>query len=192
MYVGDAAAGGSAIQPLLNLGAAVDLMQPMPYTAFQAITDAAAPKGLRNYWRGEYLDTLSDAAIDTYVTNGSALAAASMPLGQMVLFRVGQAVAAVAEDATAFSHRSARYLFHPITIWQSPADDARLIAGNRAFCEAMRPFTTGGAYLNFTPEDVRTGFGDTKYARLAALKERYDPGNVFCQSQNIAPRRSAP
>jgi FAD/FMN-containing dehydrogenase len=161
----------------------------MPYLAFQSISDAAAQKGLRNYWRGEYLDTLSDAAIDTYVTHGLALAQASMPLGQMVLFRVGQAVSAVAEDATAFSHRSARYLFHPITIWQSPADDARLIAGTRAFCDAIKPFATGGAYLNFTPEDVRAGFGDAKYARLVALKDRYDPDNVFCSNQNITPNR---
>ena len=189
MYVGDPADGARALQPLRSLGAAVDLMQPMPYTAFQAISDAAAPKGLRNYWRGEYLDTLTDAAIDTYVAHGTALATASMPLGQMVLFRVGQAVAAVGEDATAFSHRSARYLFHPITIWQAPADDARLIAGNRAYCDAMRPFATGGAYLNFTPEDVRAGFGDAKYARLVALKDRYDPDNVFCSNQNITPNR---
>jgi FAD/FMN-containing dehydrogenase len=191
MYVGDPAEGAASIQPLRALGPAVDLMQPMPYTAFQAITDAAAPKGLRNYWRGEYLDTLSDDAIDVYVTQGAALAAASAPLGQMIVFRVGQAVSAVAEDATAFSHRAARYLFHPITIWPSPADDARLVAGNRAFCDAMRPFTTGGAYLNFTPEDVRAGFGDAKYARLQALKDRYDPHNVFCLTRNIAPNRGA-
>ena len=64
MYVGDPADGARALQPLRSLGAAVDLMQPMPYTAFQAISDAAAPKGLRNYWRGEYLDTLTDAEED--------------------------------------------------------------------------------------------------------------------------------
>jgi hypothetical protein len=64
-----------------------------------------------------------------------------------------------------------------------------LIAETRAFCEAMRPFSTGGVYLNFTPEDrVRDAYG-AKYARLVALKDRYDPGNLFRMNQNIKPSR---
>ena len=108
----------------------------------------------------------------------------------MIVFRIGQAVAAVAEDATAFSHREARYLFHPIAVWNEPADDQRLIAASRAFCDAMRPFATGGAYLNFTPEDrVREGYGEAKFDRLVALKDRYDPDNLFRLNQNIKPSR---
>jgi FAD/FMN-containing dehydrogenase len=175
MYVGDHAEGAHVMQPIQDLRPAVDLIQPMPYTAFQSIIDAAAPKGLRSYWRGEYLASLPDAAIDMFVRQGAALAAAAMPLSQMIVFRVGQGVAAVAEDATAFSHRDAGYLFHPITMWSAPGDDHRLIAASRAFCDAMRPFATGGAYLNFTPEDrLREGYGDAKYERLVALKDRYD------------------
>jgi FAD/FMN-containing dehydrogenase len=188
MYVGDPAEGARVMQPLKDLGPAVDLIQPMPYTAFQAIIDAAAPKGLRSYWRGEYLASLPDGAIDAFVRHGTSLAAAAMPLSQMIVFRVGQGVAAVAEDATAFSHRDARYLFHPITMWSAPGDDHPLIAASRAFCDAMRPFATGGAYLNFTPEDrVREGYGEAKYERLVALKDRYDPDNLFRLNQNIRP-----
>jgi hypothetical protein len=73
----------------------------------------------------------------------------------MIFFRVGQGVISVPEDATAFSHRDANYLFHPISLWSEPADDERVIATNRAFAEAMRPFGTGAAYLNFTPEADR-------------------------------------
>jgi FAD/FMN-containing dehydrogenase len=55
-----------------------------------------------------------------------------------------------------------------------------VIAANRAFCDAIRPFSTGAAYLNFTPEDrVRDAYGEAKYARLVALKDRYDPDNLF-------------
>ena len=188
MYVGDPDEGARALQPLKDLGPAVDLIQPMPYTVFQAMIDAAAPKGLRNYWRGEYLATLPDGAIDAFVQHGTALTAAAMPLGQMIVFRIGQGVAAVAEDATAFSHREAHYLFHPIAVWNEPADDQRLIAASRAFCDVMRPFATGGAYLNFTPEDrVREGYGDAKYERLVGLKDRYDPDNLFRLNQNIRP-----
>ena len=53
---------------------------------------------------------------------------------------------ALPDEATAFSHRDAQYLFHPITMWQAHADDERLIAATRTFCEAMRPFSTGAEY----------------------------------------------
>ena len=99
---------------------------------------------------------------------------------------------AVSEDATAFSHRDANYLFHPISMWREADDDEHLIAANRRFCDAMRPFGTGGAYLNFTPEDrVRDAYGAAKYSRLVALKDKYDPENLFRLNQNIRPSRLA-
>ncbi len=191
MYVGDPEPGAAIMQPLKDLKPAVDLIQPMPYTVFQTLFDASAPAGLRSYWRGEYLASLSDEAIDTFVEHAPGVAAAGKPLTQLVLFRIGQGVAATPDDATAFSHRDARYMFHPITMWQEPADDERLIAANRAVCDAMRPFATGGAYLNFTLEDrVRDAYGAAKYQRLVALKDRYDPENVFQLNQNVQPSRS--
>ena len=149
-----------------------------------------APKGYRSYWRGEYLKVLSDEAIEIFVHHAPELAGAAKPFSQVILFRVGQGVAATPEDATAFSHRDANYLFHPISMWQEPAHDERLILTSRAFCNAMRPFTTGGAYLNFTPEDrVRDAYGEAKYTRLLALKSRYDPDNFFQLNQNVRPGR---
>ena len=72
------------------------------------------------------------------------------------------------------------------------ADDERLIAATRTFCDAMRPFSTGAAYLNFTPEDrVRDAYGAEKYRRLVALKDRYDPGNLFRLNANITPSLAA-
>ena len=191
MYVGTIDEGTPIMQPIKDLQPAVDLIQPLPYTAFQAMLDATAPKGHRSYWRGEYLNSLTDDAIGTFVRGGVDLAAAGQPLSQMIIFRIGQGVTSVPDEATAFSHRDARYLFHPICMWQRPADDERLIAASRAFCDAMRPFSTGAAYLNFTPEDrVRDAYGAEKYARLVALKDRYDPGNLFRLNQNIAPSRA--
>ena len=83
------------------------------------------------------------------------LVARSHPLSQMVIFRIGQGIAAVPDEATAFSHRDASYLFHPITAWANPADDERMTAAARAFAAAMRPFSTGASYLNFTHEPDR-------------------------------------
>jgi FAD/FMN-containing dehydrogenase len=192
MYVGDPEQGAAIIQPLKALGPSVDLIQPMPYTAFQAMIDPVAPKGHRSYWRGEYLDRLSDDAIQAFVGSGPEVAAAGRPFSQMIVFRVGQGVAATPDEATAFSHRDARYLFHPITMWQDRMDDERLIAASRAFCDVMRPYSTGGVYLNFTPEDrVRDAYGVSKYERLVALKDRYDPENMFRLNQNIKPSRAA-
>jgi FAD/FMN-containing dehydrogenase len=191
LYVGDADQGVDVMQPLKDLGPVVDHIAPMPYTAFQAALDPLAPWGVRSYWRGEYMRELSDAALDTFLDHAVDLTAAGAPLSQMIIFRIGQGVAAVSDAATAFSHRDARYLFHPISVWTDPADDGRLIAANRAFAAAMRPFSTGASYLNFTPEPdrVRDAYGDDKYARLVALKDTYDPANVFRLNQNIRPSR---
>jgi FAD/FMN-containing dehydrogenase len=191
MYVGDPEEGAGVVEPLKDLGPEVDLIQPMPYTAFQAILDPSAPPGMRNYWRGEYMSRLPDEAIDTFVAHAPDVAAAGMPLSQMIIFRIGQGVTAISDDATAFSHRDADYLFHPLSVWENPADDGRVIAANRAFADAMRPFGTGAAYLNFTPETdrIRDAYGDAKYERLVALKDKYDPDNLFRGNQNIKPSR---
>jgi FAD/FMN-containing dehydrogenase len=191
LYVGGPAEGESVVQPLRELGPEVDHIQPMPYTAFQAALDPFAPRGVRSYWRGEYMGGFPDGAIDVFLQHAPALSAAGAPLSQTIVFRIGQGVTAVREDATAFSHREAAYLFHPISVWSDPADDERLIAANRAFADAMRPFATGGAYLNFTPEAdrVRDAYDEEKYRRLVALKDRYDPGNLFRLNQNILPSR---
>jgi FAD/FMN-containing dehydrogenase len=191
MYVGDPETGAKVMQPLKDLGPTVDLIQPMPYTVFEGMLDAAAPKGQRSYWRGEYLKELSDEAIDTFLQHAPELAGAGMPFTQVIMFRIGQGVAAMADDATAFSHRGSAYMLHPITMWQQASDDERFIGMGRALCGAMRPFTTGGAYLNFTLENrVMDAYGAEKYARLVALKDRYDPDNLFRLNQNIKPSKS--
>jgi FAD/FMN-containing dehydrogenase len=191
MYVGDPDEGASVIQPLKDLGPEVDLIQPMPYTAFQAILDPSAPRGYRGYWRGEYLAGLSDEAIDTFVEHAPAVRAAGIPFSQMIIFRIGQGVSAVPEDATAISQRAVDYMFHPISVWEDPADDEDVISANRAFAAAMRPYSTGAAYLNFTQEEdrVRDSYGAAKYDRLVALKDKYDPDNLFRLNQNIKPSR---
>jgi FAD/FMN-containing dehydrogenase len=192
IYVGDPAEGAEAVAPLKALEPEVDLIQPMPYTAFQALLDAGAPPGMRSYWRGEYMKEVSDEAIETFVARAPGVLAAGMPLSQMICFRIGQAVNHTPDAAMAFSPRDAEYMFHPISIWSQAADDERVIAANRAFCDAMRPYTTGAPYLNFTGEDrVRQAFGEDKYARLVALKDRYDPGNLFRLNQNIRPSAQA-
>ncbi len=112
---------------------------------------------------------------------------------QTILFRHGGAVSRIADEATAAGHRNAAYMVHPIACWQDPAQSERHIDWVGRFSEAMRPFTTGGVYLNFEPEEgeerVRAGYGAEKYAKLVALKDKWDPENVFRVNQNIKPSR---
>ena len=193
LHVGDPDVGADVVRPLKEFGPIVDQIAPMPYTAFQAALDPLAPWGLPFYARGEYIDELSDAAIDTFLARAPELIALSHPLSQMVIFRIGQAVAALPDEASAFSHRDARYLFHPISLWTDPAAAERVIETNRAFATAMRAFGTGASYLNFThePDRVRDAYGNAKYARLVALKDTYDPENRFRLNQNIRPSHAA-
>jgi len=195
LYVGDAEAGAPIVAPLKELGPpAVDLVGPMPYTAFQAMIDPFAPKGMLNYHRGLHLAGLPDEAVDAYVDLGAEIARVSSPLTQAILFRHGGAVSRVPDDATAASHRDAAYMAHPIACWGDPSQTDLHLDWVRRFSEAMAPFSTGGVYLNFEPsegqERVRAGYGEAKYARLVALKDKWDPGNLFRVNQNIRPSRT--
>jgi FAD/FMN-containing dehydrogenase len=111
------------------------------------------------------------------------------PMTFLVLFQHGGAVARVADDATAFSHRDATFMVHPIACWDDAAEDDSHLEWVKAVTEAMQPFTTGGVYLNFMADEDRVlaGYGEGKYERLVALKRKYDPDNVFRFNQNISP-----
>lgn len=191
LYVGDVERGTEVAAALRAVGPpAMDLVEPMPYTAFQAMLDDFAPSGWQNHHRGEHLTALSDGVIDAFVTHGPQRLS---PMTQAILFRHGGAVARVPEDATAASHRDAVYMAHPIACWLDPAENERHIAWAKQFSAAMRPFTTGGVYLNFEQdggeEHVRRGYSAGKYARLVALKDAWDPDNLFRVNQNILPSR---
>ena len=107
---------------------------------------------------------------------------------------MGQAVNAVPESATAFPHRAAPWLVHPVGMWADAADDDVETAWVRSTKARLAPFENGGSYLNDDSlhsdrQRVREVFGADKYAGLAAIKARYDPDNVFHHAANIAPRR---
>jgi len=185
-YCGDPADGEALVQGLRDVGPVVDLVGPMPYRAFQAMLDPLSPPGFRTYVRGEHLSGLTDGVIETFLrfpTEGL------HPLSFLILFQHGGAVSRVPDDAMASSGRDAAFMIHPIGAWEDPADDERHVSWVRNVSEAMRPYTTGGVYLNFMSDTdrVSAGFGDAKYQRLVAIKRQYDPDNVFRFNQNISP-----
>jgi FAD/FMN-containing dehydrogenase len=173
-WVGDPAEGAEAMRPLRDmLAGGLDLVQPMPYTALQAMLDGFAPRGWLNYHRGQHLVGLTDEVIEPYLAVGRDIGS---PMTQGIVFRHAGAVSRVAEDATAAGNRSAPYMAHPIACWATPEEGAHEMKWVESFSRAFGPALSGGTYLNFEPgttsADVRAGFGDEKLRRLVALKDR--------------------
>jgi FAD/FMN-containing dehydrogenase len=160
----------------------------MPYVAVQQLLDPGNPKGVRNYWSADFYDALPDEAVDVLVEHATNPVS---PLSQMTMVPGGGAIARVPDDATAFGQRTAAFNIHYLSMWTDPADDARNIEYTKAISTAMKPWSTGRAYLNFIgdegPGRVEAAFGPEKYAKLRALKTKWDPTNLFRHNQNIPP-----
>jgi FAD/FMN-containing dehydrogenase len=179
---------GAAIRDLVGFGPPpVNVIGEMPYLALQTMFDPSAPAGLRNYWKSAYVDELGDEAIEVLVR---AAGKACTPFSQIHLHQMGGAVARVAADAMAFANRTAAFAANIVAQWERPQDDAENIAWAREHFARLEPLARG-AYVNFLGEEgdarVRAAYGERTYQRLASLKRRYDPENVFRLNQNIAP-----
>ena len=159
----------------------------MPYTMIQGLVDGAYPYGRRCYWRAHNLTDLSDSAIDTLIEVADRIAS---PFTVMHLANMAGAVARVDDDATALSGRSSPFALHLNCMWQGEDGDDANIAWTRAATEAFAPAIAPGMALDFftelDEEEVLGSYGD-KVERLRALKDRYDPTNLFRLNQNIQP-----
>jgi FAD/FMN-containing dehydrogenase len=188
-WAGDLDEGERFLAPVRAFGPpAVDLIGPMPYVAVQQLIAAGNPRGLRNYWSADFLDELPDEAIDTIVAHGTQPVS---PFSQVLLIPGGGAISRVADDVDAFGERDAPFNTHFLSMWEDSADDAANIAYVKELAAAMKPWTTGAAYLNFIGDEgaerVRSSFGPEKFARLQGLKKEWDPQNLFRHNQNIPP-----
>jgi FAD/FMN-containing dehydrogenase len=188
-YVGPVEHGAEALRPMLEFGPpAVNLVQPMPYVAMQQLLDASVPRGMQNYWTGDFLDELPDEAVDVLADLATQPIS---PLTQINLLPGGGALSRVPNDATAFNQRRQPWNVHYLSMWPDPADTERNIAWTRQLATAMKPWSTGRAYLNFIGDEghgrVEAAFGPQTYARLQRLKRTWDPGNLFHHNQNIRP-----
>jgi FAD/FMN-containing dehydrogenase len=188
-WCGDLETGEAAVKSLRELGPAADVFGPMPYVALQQMGDGGAPAGVRNYFRGGFVDDLDDEVIDIVLTHGERMPS---PMSAIHLHQMGGAVSRVSPDASAFSGRHAGYTYNVVSTWTDPAEDTVHLAANRALTAALAPVSTGGAYVNFvgdTDARVRSVYGDEIYDRLARLKREWDSSNLFSRNQNIEPAR---
>ena len=190
VHAGSLEEGETALRPVRELATPLlDMSGPMPYAVLQSAFDGFFPKGLNYYWKSLYLDGLEGEAIDAVLRYA---AARPSPAAVVSLMHLGGAIARVNPTATAFGRRDAPFLLSFDTTWHDPQETEHCIAWTRAAWADMQRFNSGGLYLNFAGfgEEkealVRAGYGPN-YERLVALKNRYDPMNLFRMNQNIRP-----
>jgi len=189
-YAGPVDEGERALRPLLEFGPPAGVVaEAMPYPALQSMFDASATPGMLNYWKSDFLRELSDDAIDTIL---ECHRSATSPLTQVFIEHVHGAALRIARGETAFGARGASYNFGIVSAWTDPAESDGQIRWTRDFAQAMQPFSSGAVYVNYLGEEgderVRAAYGES-YDRLAALKLKYDPANLFHLNQNVRPAR---
>jgi hypothetical protein len=181
--------GARAVQPLKEFGPPVmDAMGPIPFVAHQSLLDGANPPGRLVYWKSEFLRELSPALLDTIASHAVRMPS---PFNLALLEHMHGAYNRVDAGRTAFGQRDAHFNLVVIASWTDPAESDANIAWARGLIAAVQPFTTGGVYFNYLGADdgadrVRAAAGKN-YERLAEVKRRYDPSNMFRYNQNIEP-----
>jgi FAD/FMN-containing dehydrogenase len=191
-YSGPIENGANVVEEIRKFGTPYgEHLGPMPYAAWQQAFDPLLTPGARNYWKSHNLATLEDGLIDAFVS-----AIGNLPSPQCEIFfgAIGAQTTRVAPDATAYSSRDANYVMNVHGRWTEADDDERCIAWARAFFDASAPFALGSVYVNFLTEDEAGRIGAAygpNYERLVAVKDRYDPHNLFRHNQNIKPSGQA-
>lgn len=186
-YAGDLDEGERLLRPLRAFGEPVaDVVERQPYTTVQGVLDPLFEAGLRNYWGSHNFVELPDGALNVIADSSAKFPTAQSDL---LISHVGGAINDVASDATAYPHRDIEFIVSPGGRWTDPAQDESCITWVHECVDALAPYATGGKYVNFVTEDSgaeRTAYG-TNYGRLAVLKAKYDPENIFSANQNVVP-----
>jgi FAD/FMN-containing dehydrogenase len=183
--------GERAVAPIKSFGKPVgDILVRRPYTQMQSLLDATQPKGRRYYWKSEYLPGVEPALCEKVMAHAATI---SSPHAAVILFHIDGALNGYEEGHSPVGNRDARYVLNVAGSWEKPEDDRANIDWARAAWNDMKSFSTGGTYLNFLTEDdgperteaaLRKGMG-----RLAEVKAKWDPGNMFRTNRNIEPMR---
>ena len=188
-YAGDTAAGEKALAPIRKLGRPIaDVISPHPFTGWQQAFDPLLTPGARNYWKSHDFAELSDEVLSKLVDFAGRLPTAEC---EIFIAHLGGAMGRVPSDATAYGGRKAAFVMNVHTRWQERSEDKQCIAWAREFYAATRPYAMGTTYVNFLSEDdenLAATYGPN-YARLAEVKAKFDPNNVFRVNQNIQPRK---
>jgi FAD/FMN-containing dehydrogenase len=188
-YLGEMSQGKKHIEAIKKFATPLaDATGPMPFVQFQQIFDPLLTPGFRNYWKTHNFKTIDDKLIDILYESLLMLPSAytEIFLGQM-----GGATNRISKEATAYPHRDINFVMNVHTRWEKPSEDTLCIQWARDFYQKTSAFATGGAYINFLSEgdeNLSAAFAEN-LQRLATIKTKYDPNNVFRANLNIAPRQ---
>ena len=177
------------LRPIRDFGAPfADLVGPLPYLEVQKLLDPGSPWGFLNYWKAEVVQELSDDVIDLNLVHAEKIRS---PLSVTFFQPLGGALSRLPAEATAINPSPGGWVVHALGVWATEAESEYELAWVREWGTFMEPYVRAGVPLTFSAdtgdERVRATFGEEKYARLVALKDKYDPENLFRLNQNINP-----
>ena len=187
-YTGPMAKADDVTAPVREFGAPLMVgLQEMPFNDLQRAFDGLYPAGLQWYWRSDFVAEISDDAIAVHEKYGALL-----PTGHstMHMYPVSGAASRIAANATAFPHRTGGWAAVIVGVDSDPANADRITMWAKDYWSELHPTAAGGTYVNFLMDEgadrIHDSYG-SNYPRLAAIKKRYDPNNLFHINQNIPP-----
>jgi FAD/FMN-containing dehydrogenase len=188
-YSGSPEAGEQAVAPLKAFGKPIgDVLVRRPYAQMQSLLDATQPKGRRYYWKSEYLPRIESALCEKVIEHAARIRS---PHSAVILFQIEGALNQLREEHSPVGNRDARYVLNIAAAWENAGDDPANTEWARAAWNEMKSFSTGGTYINFltedeSPERIEAALGKG-LERLAEVKAKWDPQNVFRTNRNIKP-----
>ncbi|AKD05141.1 FAD-binding oxidoreductase [Pontibacter korlensis] len=188
-YTGPMEKAEEVFRPIRSLEpkAAIDLVGPLPHPVLQSLFDPLYPPGHQWYWRADFVNELSDEAIDCHLEFASKL---PTPLSGMHLYPINGAAHELDKSATAWSFRDANWAQVIVGVDPDPANKEKITTWTKNYFDALHPYSAGGAYVNFMMEEgderIRATYRDN-YDKLSHIKYKYDPNNLFKVNQNIKP-----
>ncbi|MBX2921075.1 MAG: FAD-binding oxidoreductase [Chitinophagaceae bacterium] len=187
-YAGDMEKAEEIFKPIRAKKApSLDFVGPMPVPVLQTLFDALYPPGLLWYWKADYVKDLSPEAIKLHVEYGKQL---PTPFSTMHMYNINGVASAIGDNETAWNYRDANYAMVIVGITNDAGEKEKVINWAKNYWSDLHPYSMGGAYVNFMMEEgmdrVKASYGDN-YKKLAQIKAKYDPGNLFRVNQNIIP-----
>jgi FAD/FMN-containing dehydrogenase len=181
--------GEKAVAPIKSFGKPIgDVLVRRPYTQMQSMLDATQPKGRRYYWKSEYISRIELALCEKVIAHAARIPS---PYSAVIFFQIGGALNQLGEEHSPVGNRDARYVLNVAGSWERASDDKANIEWAREAWDDMKSFSTGGTYINFLTEDEGTDRIEAALGkglkRLAEVKARWDPENVFRTNRNIKP-----
>ncbi|MHC4212767.1 MAG: FAD-binding oxidoreductase [Planctomycetota bacterium] len=192
-YVGDLDKAEKVFEPIRSFKTPVfDHVGPKPHPVVQSLFDPIYPPGLQWYWKADFVNELSDEAIDLYVKYGSQIPTMHSTIH---LYPINGAVHRVGRNETPWSYRDSNWAQVIVGVDPDPAKKDIITSWAKEYWEALHPYSAGGAYVNFMMEEgedrIKATYRDN-YERLVAIKNKYDPTNFFRVNQNIKPTVKVP